>query len=1067
MMTPALPLVFVRVLLLSLMLIIASCGMFGGRYNVDTEDGRVKTLGSFVDQQKTVEAVIESSSPKALPEKAQAEEIAEAYRHAFELIDDPVTKNHILQRLAAIDLKTAENMDVAGLLGSQQAYQIAIDAYTALLNDGIPDLQESEQAAKKDQLLYALSKAYALKGESKLAYDQLSLLVKEFPQSTYWLEAQFRRGEYLFAQNEFRGSAKVYAKLLSRESLESETTVDQNHHVSDRIPSDEIFSNARYMAGWSEFKNSRYDNAVDYFVALIDEKLSSKVADLIDQDSAIFEVDYVLGEVAFVQDEKILDDALRAISLSFAYLPMQEVSEHLNRKLADKEYAYWVYAELAELFFKQERFADAAVIYGAYGQSNPQSIFSPWFHRQQIAVMQHANFNEQAWEQKANFADLYHPLAGFYQDNFFQAVDDESQPSIVIQGAVNDRAKQYIDSYMATYLDELASFHHAKGRALVSKTKGLADEALVALDKASYWYQKKITAYPDDPAIAETYYLLAESLNESNRLPEAIAAYEYAAYATAQLDAQFEKANDAGYAALVSYDDYLEDLKTKPELTKQWRTKKIESALMFTEGFPDDKRRDGVIADTVADLQNLGDWEQLITVADKLLFARIENTEQASQLVTETRVETNSLANSEPVLNGEPQLLVPTWLASAQAAYYLARYSEAEKRYEYAISTMQIKESHSADQRRFLTKIQAKELEATKANYASSIYRQGEIANEAGESLVAIDHFQRLVLMAPESELRVSAQRDSIVLLAKEERWQDLKIAVPRFLTDFPNHSDKLDMQRRLLSAQVATVDWVAASSLAVDIALALESSLDTSANKEVKQEISDLRYAAADYAEKSGDKALAIKRYKQIVSNSRNFGEQLYEAHYRLANLYIETNNRDAQFQQYRVIKNLEAANAKRSSRSLFIVADAESQLAELDYRRYQKIKITAPLQKSLAKKQAALETAIEAYTRTENYAVEKFALLATQRKAQIYADFAKSIMASERPKGLDELALEEYDILLEDQAYPFEEKAVALYEVNVQRAWEGMRSQSIKDSYRALADLLPARYNKPEILE
>ena len=73
---------------------------------------------------------------------------------------------------------------------------------------------------------------------------------------------------------------------------------------------------------------------------------------------------------------------------------------------------------------------------------------------------------------------------------------------------------------------------------------------------------------------------------------------------------------------------------------------------------------------------------------------------------------------------------------------------------------------------------------------------------------------------------------------------------------------------------------------------------------------------------------------------------------------------------------------------------------------------------------------------------------------------------MNSERPDGLDALALEEYEFLLEEQAYPFEEKAIALYEVNVQRAWDGMQSADIEQSYRALAELMPARYDKTELL-
>jgi hypothetical protein len=71
---------------------------------------------------------------------------------------------------------------------------------------------------------------------------------------------------------------------------------------------------------------------------------------------------------------------------------------------------------------------------------------------------------------------------------------------------------------------------------------------------------------------------------------------------------------------------------------------------------------------------------------------------------------------------------------------------------------------------------------------------------------------------------------------------------------------------------------------------------------------------------------------------------------------------------------------------------------------------------------------------------------------------------MQSERPKGLDELALEQYEILLEEQAYPFEEKSVDLLKTNAERSWDGFYDDWVKQSFRELAKMLPARYGKQE---
>jgi hypothetical protein len=71
---------------------------------------------------------------------------------------------------------------------------------------------------------------------------------------------------------------------------------------------------------------------------------------------------------------------------------------------------------------------------------------------------------------------------------------------------------------------------------------------------------------------------------------------------------------------------------------------------------------------------------------------------------------------------------------------------------------------------------------------------------------------------------------------------------------------------------------------------------------------------------------------------------------------------------------------------------------------------------------------------------------------------------MDSQRPGGLNDLELEQYEILLEEQAYPFEEKAIELHQANVGRTAEGIYDQWVKQSFASLEKLLPARYRKPE---
>jgi hypothetical protein len=158
--------------------------------------------------------------------------------------------------------------------------------------------------------------------------------------------------------------------------------------------------------------------------------------------------------------------------------------------------------------------------------------------------------------------------------------------------------------------------------------------------------------------------------------------------------------------------------------------------------------------------------------------------------------------------------------------------------------------------------------------------------------------------------------------------------------------------------------------------------------------------------------------------------------------------------------------ANAKgaRTDRSRFLGAFASSDLADDEFDRFAGIALKLPLKRSLTKKKKALGRTIAAYEGVLDYGLAEFTTRAGYRLGEIYGQLSRDLMASQRPAGLDDLALEQYEILLEEQAYPFEEKAIEIHEVNAQRAWQGVYDQWVKSSLKSLQTLLPGRYLKPE---
>jgi len=131
---------------------------------------------------------------------------------------------------------------------------------------------------------------------------------------------------------------------------------------------------------------------------------------------------------------------------------------------------------------------------------------------------------------------------------------------------------------------------------------------------------------------------------------------------------------------------------------------------------------------------------------------------------------------------------------------------------------------------------------------------------------------------------------------------------------------------------------------------------------------------------------------------------------------------------------------------------------------KRFEVVKLTQPLADSLKLKRDLMEDVISAYTGAADYGVAEVTTAATFRLGEVYEQFSSDLMESDRPTNLEADALEQYEILLEEQAFPFEEKAIDLYKANADRAADGVYDEWVEESFGRLAGLMPARYAKEE---
>ncbi|NVK37686.1 MAG: tetratricopeptide repeat protein [Gammaproteobacteria bacterium] len=552
------------------------------------------------------------------------------------------------------------------------------------------------------------------------------------------------------------------------------------------------------------------------------------------------------------------------------------------------------------------------------------------------------------------------------------------------------------------YSSQLAQYHHSRGQ----KAKNIKTKFNELLS-ASRWYQEYIDTFPNDNKVGEMYFLKGEAVYEVGRYEEAILAYTQGGYETPK----HEKSEESAYAALVAYNRMID--KVKPEEKNFWLERKVDSALRYSMVFPENKNTSQVLARAAEGLFSLGQFQRAVDVSQSVLARQDANPQQ------------RSVAN----------------LIKAHSHFDLAQYAEAEVAYVAALQSKQLKKT---------------DISAVNEKLAASIYKQAVAWVEKDVIDKAVKDFMRVGKAVPSSPIRITAHYDAASYLMKKQKWEKAEEILLSFRESYPKDKLVADIPSKLIIAYENLKEWKKA-------AYELQNIWRFSRDKK-EQRIA--LYQAAEYYEKADDIDNAMTMLKRYAHNyPKPFDAQL-EAINKLEGLYLK--QKDHEKRRYWLEKLIAAdatAGKSRSDRSKFLAAKASFELADYERQTYAQIELTLPLQKSLGRKKVALKRTLDAYQRTAKMEVQEFTTAATFQIAEIYGELSRDLMASQRPAGLDELELEEYEYLLEDQAFPFEEAAINIHETNIKRSWDGLYDGWISKSISALSKLMPARYAKKEV--
>ena len=520
-------------------------------------------------------------------------------------------------------------------------------------------------------------------------------------------------------------------------------------------------------------------------------------------------------------------------------------------------------------------------------------------------------------------------------------------------------------------------------------------------------YRNYLALFPADPQAPRLRYLLAELLYQTGHYQQAIKEYEQTAYGYRK----HGQAAEAGYTALLATQKYA-IAAAPPAEQKRWREKAIDSALRFSTHFPDHPQATAVLTRTAETLFARKDYRRALMLAKRV----IQHEPPAAAALRRT-----------------------AWTIQGHIAFDRQDYLQAANNYSAALQLSTPQDPQRA--------ILQERLSAT-------LYKQGEGARQQGKTTAMIDYFLRIPRIAPGNPIASSAEYDAAAGLIALKQWPRAIEVLKLFLQNFPAHPLRQEAVRKLAYAYLQNRDPAQAAAQYLQLG-------EETTDRQLKKES---WWQAAQLYDQAGLRDAAIIAYQRYVSAFPTPIDQAQRTRQRLVELTGAAQSPQQQHYWQRQIISADEAVENPSAYSHQLAAHVALALAEPARVSYQEIPLATPLKISLAAKKQALQTVVKAYGKAMDYHLADVSTTATYYLGEIYYDLSRSLLNSERPAGLSSTEREQYDILLEEEAYPFEEQAIKLHEANVRHIQSGIYNQWIRASLKQLAELLPAHYAKNE---
>ncbi len=597
----------------------------------------------------------------------------------------------------------------------------------------------------------------------------------------------------------------------------------------------------------------------------------------------------------------------------------------------------------------------------------------------------------------------------YKKGGFPKLVIDANKEFVVNYGLKSEYWKHFdikkfpeVVGYVKVSLKDLANHYHA-----LYQEKKFEKDKPENFQEAMKWYRDFLVSFPREPESPAINYQLSDLLLENKSYAQAATEYEHTAY-----DYPYhEKAPNAGYAAVYAYRENL----AIAGADEKDRIKRdvIRSSLKFADNFPQHEKAALVMGAAADDLYAMKDYAVAVKTGRKLL----NNFPRADQNIVRS-----------------------AWLIVAHSSFELENFKDAEEGYSNVLQ---------------LTAENDKTRPDVVENYAASIYKQGEQANKLSDFRTAAEHFLRVSKAAPTCKIRATADYDGATALMQLKDWDKAAEVLTSFRSSYVGHKLQPEVTKKIayVYKEAGRLAMAAAEYERIET-----ETQDVAVRREALQLAADLYVDA-----KETDKAMQV--YQRYVNYFPKPLEPALETRNKIANVLKSRNETNAYMEQLKLIVAADVrAGSERTDRTRYLGAMASLALTEPLFDQFVQIKLVKPFDKNLQKKKLAMKSAKDGFDKLLSYEVGDVTSAATYYIAEMYYNFNRALVESERPDDMNALEKEQYELALEDQAYPFEEKAIQIHEKNLELLSLGIFSSWIDKSIEKLAKLVPARYAKFE---